>query len=191
MLEGITTLATSLRSRLPNYKQLLPVLSTVVFIVFSWAIYHAFYQVPGWLFYLTLPGVLLLFAYIMGFALVESLIVSGFLTAYCLFLPEKWLRRYFTAQGFVLAILLALITYLLRNNFDRIQKLEVWQMAVIPLTMIVGIALISPLLAILFESFPKLTRFVEALGERLTIFSYIYIPLGILGWLVVLIRNII
>ena len=190
MLQGITALTTYLRNRLPDQKQFLPVLSTVVFIVFSWAIYHAFYQVPGWLFYTTLPGVLVLFAYILGFALIESLMVSAFLAAYCLFLPENWLKRNFAAQGCILAILLALMTYLLRNNFDRIQKLEVWQMAIIPLAIFLGIALVSPLLAILFERFPKLTRIIEGIGERLTIFSYIYIPLGILGWLVVLIRNI-
>ena len=92
MLQGITALTTYLRNRLPDRKQFLPVLSTVVFIVFSWAIYHAFYQVPGWLFYMTLPGVLALFTYIMGFALIESLMVSAFLAAYCLFLPEHWLR---------------------------------------------------------------------------------------------------
>lgn len=191
MLQRIIALATYLRARLPDVTQFLPVFSTVVFIVFSWAIYHALYQVPGWLFYMTLPGVLVLFAYILGFALIESLMVSAFLTAYCLFLPEKWLKRHFTAQGFVLAILLALVTYLLRDNFERIQKLEVWQMAAIPLTVMIGIALISPLLAKLCERLPKLTRILESISERLTIFSYIYVPLGILGLLVVLMRNII
>jgi hypothetical protein len=71
-------------NRLPDRGQLLPVFSTVVFIVFTWTIYHALYQVPSWLFYMTLPAILPLLAYILGFALLESLFVTGFLAAYTL-----------------------------------------------------------------------------------------------------------
>jgi hypothetical protein len=184
-------LLSRLLNRLPDRRQFLPVLSTVVFIVFTWTIYHALYEVPGWLFYMTLPGILLLFAYILSFALSESLMVSAFLAAYCLFLPARWLKKYFAAEGFLLAILITLAAYLLRNEFEKIQKLAAWQLAAIPLALILMIAILAPFMAKILARFPKLADRLEFIGNRLTIFSYIYIPLGILGWLVVLIRNLI
>jgi hypothetical protein len=41
-----------------------------------------------------------------------------------------------------------------------------------------------------FQSFPQLQRFLLALQERLQIFTYLYIPLGILGLTVVVLRNL-
>lgn len=175
--------------RLPDRRQFWPVLSTVIFIVFTWTIYHALYQVPSWLYYMKITGILVLLAYILGFALLESLLVSAYLAAYCFFLPKRWFRKYFAAQGFLLAVLLTISAYLVRREFDSIQKLETWQMAAIPLAFMLAIALVSPLLAILLERFPKLVGLFEGVGSRLTIFSYFYIPLGITGWLVVLFRN--
>jgi hypothetical protein len=183
-------LLSRLLDRLPDRRQFLPVLSTVVFIIFTWTIYHALYQVPSWLFYMTLPGILFLFAYILGFALLESLMISAFLLAYCFFLPARWLKKYFAAEGFLLAILLAFAAYLLRRNFEAIQKLGSWQLAAIPLALFLVIPVAAPLLARFLARFPKLVDWLEMIGNRVTIFSYIYIPLGILGWLVVLVRNI-
>jgi hypothetical protein len=191
MIKGTFLLFSRLLHRLPDRKQFLPVLSTVVFIVFTWTIYHALFEVPGWLFYMTLPGIMLLFAYILSFALLESLLVSAFIVAYCLFLPVGWLKKYFAAEGFLLAILLALVAYLMRNEFEKIQKLASWQLAAIPLVFFLMIAMVAPLIAKFLTHFPKLVDWLENIGNRLTIFSYIYVPLGILGWLVVFVRNLI
>jgi hypothetical protein len=181
-------LVTWILNRLPDRRQFWPVFSTVIFIVFTWTIYRALYQVPSWLFYMKIPGVLVLLAYILGFALLESLLVSAFLAAYCFFLPERWLRINFAAQGLLLAILLALSAYLLRREFDTIQKLGTWQMAAILPALALLIALVAPLLAMFLSRFPKLVGWLEMLGNRMTVFSYIYIPLGVLGWFVVVIR---
>lgn len=178
-------------NRLPARKQFWPVLSTVVFIVFTWTIYQALYQVPSWLFYMQVPGVLVLLAYILGFALLESLIISAFLAVYCFILPGNWLRKQFAAEGFLLAIILAVSAYLLRNEFASIQKMSTGQMVATLPALFLLIALLCPLLARILDYFPKLASFFEGIGNRLVVFSYIYIPLGVLGWLVVLIRNLI
>jgi hypothetical protein len=189
--EETFSLRSTLRNRLPDRRQFIPVLSTIVFIVFTWTIYHALYQVPGWLYYLTLPGILALMAYILGFALFESLLVAALLLAYCFLLPSRWFKENFAAQGFLLSILLTMTAYLLRTGFEKIQKLENWQLAAIPLAIILGIALLAPLLASLLNRIPKLKEWLDIISNRLTVFSYIYIPLGIVGWLVVFVRNLI
>jgi len=139
---------------------------------------------------MTLPGILFLFAYILGFALLESLMVSAFLAAYCFFLPARWLKKFFAAEGFLLVILLAFAAYLMRSNFEKIQKLESWKLTAIPLALILVTPVVALLLARFLARYPKLVNWLEMIGNRVTIFSYIYIPLGIIGWLVVLIRNL-
>jgi hypothetical protein len=188
--EEIFSLRSTLRNRLPDRRQFIPVLSTVVFIVFTWTIYHALYQIPGWLYYITLPGILSLLAYILGFALFESLMVTALLAAYCFVLPSRWFKDNFAAQGIILSVLLALTAILLRTSFDKIQRLENWQLAAIPLAIVLGIAPLAYLLSRLLAHFPKLTHGLELIANRITIFSYLYIPLGIIGWLVVFVRNL-
>ena len=43
---------------------------------------------------------------------------------------------------------------------------------------------------VLFDRFPGLTRVVNVFAERMTIFAYIYLPLGLLSLFVVLLRII-
>ena len=183
-------MVSSLLKRLPERRQFWLVFSTIVFIVFSWTIFHAFYQTTSWLYYMTVPGILVLYAYILGFALLESLLVSAFLTAYCFILPGRWLRDHFGSAGFLLALLLTLVVYLLRSGFEKYPKMDAWELAAIPLALLLGVALSALLLSKLVERLPKLARLCETIADRLTIFSFLYIPLGLLGWLVVLIRNI-
>jgi hypothetical protein len=188
--EEIFSLRSTFRNRLPDRKQFIPVISTIVFIVFTWTIYHALYQIPGWLYYMTIPGILSLMAYILGFALLESLMVSALLVLYCIILPPRWFKDNFAAQGFLLSVVLALTAYLLRTGFEKIQKLDNWQLVAIPVGILLGIALLSPLLAYILDRIPKLKDWLEIVANRITIFSYIYIPLGIAGWLVVFVRNL-
>jgi hypothetical protein len=183
-------LLSRLRNRLPERRQIWLVFSAVVFIVFSWTIFHALYQVPSWLYYMTVPGVLALFAYVLGFALLESLLVTGFLAFYCFILPPRWLKDHFAAAGLLLALLLTLAVYLLRSGFAQFPKMALWQLLGIPLGLLLGLALVAPLLSWLLRRFPRLAGWLVAAGERLTIFSYFYVPLGILGWVLVLVRNL-
>ena len=180
----------SLLNHLPERSQLIPVAATVVFVVFTWTIYHALYQVPGWLYYMGVLQILILFAYLAGYALVESLLVTVGLVIYCLVLPTRWLKQRFTAEGILLASLLAGTAYILRSGFDRFQKQPDWQLIALPLAALLGLAVITPGLAWLLGRFPRLERGLETLGRRLTIFSSLYIPLGLLGWLVVAWRNL-
>lgn len=179
-----------LKSRLPERDQWMPILSTVVLATFSWAIIRALYQMTGWIFYLTVPNIISIMAYTLGFALLESLAVAGLVVALDLFLPWQWKISHLNAIGIVQALLLTLAAYLLRDNFDRFQKLADWQLIAIPGVLLLSIILSAPPLSSLFDRFPRLADGIKTLGERLTIFSYIYIPLGICGWLVVLIRNL-
>jgi hypothetical protein len=42
----------------------------------------------------------------------------------------------------------------------------------------------------LFRKIPRLSRLTLAVAERMTVFVYLYIPLGLIGVLVVVARNL-
>ena len=81
-----------LRARLPSQNQVFLVFSVIVFVVFSWTLIREFFQVPSWLKYMVLGDILVITAYILAFALFESLLVLGFLLMLSGVFPVKIFR---------------------------------------------------------------------------------------------------
>jgi hypothetical protein len=180
-----------LKSRLPSRSEALSVLSIFVFFVFSWTLYRASWNVPSWLEYLSVWSILIIVAYVLGFALFESACLLVLVVIFALFFPRKVFKEYYTLQGGLLAGLLSVGALLLQRKINLVYRLELWQLVAYPLLGLLAAVLLVLLLAYLFRRFPPLSRLVAALVERMLIFVYIYVPLGVLGLLVVLIRNII
>jgi hypothetical protein len=180
-----------LRTRLPSRQELLPVFATCAFFVFSWTLYRMFWYVPSWLEYLSVWSVLSIAAYLLAFALLESACLAGFTALFGLLFPRRLFRERFTALGSSLAGLMCAGAFLVQRRINLVYRLELWQLIVYPLAALVGLALAALLLSGLFGRFPRLQRTVESLAERMTIFAYLYIPLGILGLAVVIVRNLI
>jgi len=180
-----------LKSRLPTRSEALSVFSIFVFFVFSWTLYRAFYYVPSWLEYLSLWSVSIIIAYVLAFALFESAGWLALLVFYSLFFPRKVFKEKFVLLGSSLAALICIGAVLLQRKINLVYRLELWQLLVYPLAGLLLSVLLVFLLAFLFERIPLLSRLVNAIVERMVIFVYIYVPLGLLALLVVLVRNII
>lgn len=176
--------------KLPNRQEILPVFSTFVFFVYTWALYRMFFQVPSWLYYLNLWDVGSLAAYVLAFALLESLALTGALVAVALLLPARFFRLHFTAEGSLLAVILSGGALLLQRRISVFEGLQLNQLILYPLLLLVGLAAFTFLLAFLLDRLPQFKRLVMALAERMTVFSILYLPLSILSLLVVLARNI-
>jgi hypothetical protein len=177
-------------TRLPSRKQILPVFSLIVFIDFSWMLLQFFRQVPSWIFYLNIGKVLILFAYVVSFTLFESALLLSFLLALCIIFPVRHFRDKFTPQGGVQVALISLIALVLRQKIEVFQKFEIWILFAIPLISLIMITLsIIPISKIL-DRFRLVDRIVTALIERMTVFGFLYIPLGLLGLVIVILRNL-
>lgn len=173
------------RERLPARQDRLAVLGAAVFVVFSWSIRGFLFVFPSRVMYLRAWEVFSIFMYMMAFALAESLLLAGGLTALAMLLPGSWLRQGFAYKGF-LTILLGTATAILyqRSLGDDLppkETLLLWTAA--PLVLLLG------LLALL-HFFPRLGVILASLAERFTVFVYLYLPLGVLGLLVVVLRNL-
>ena len=105
-----------LRARLPSQNQVFLVFSVIVFVVFSWTLIREFFQVPSWMKYMNLGDILVITAYILAFALFESLLVLGFLLMLSVVFPVKIFRDYFIAQGCTLVSVAGLGAVMLQEN---------------------------------------------------------------------------
>jgi hypothetical protein len=179
-------LATSER-RLPKKDNIVPVFSSIVFLVFGWSILWFLRDLPMWLLYLSSWDILGLFAYAQAFALLESLFILLLIIILAALLPAKWFRLQFVAQGTTAIFAIAAWTTLFQLIFEEL--MIYWAPSQFFLWL--GLALVSTIIAgILVRRSRRITRAVEALADRLTVFLYLYLPLGTIGLLVVMARNI-
>ncbi|MBN1149091.1 MAG: hypothetical protein JXA78_17665 [Anaerolineales bacterium] len=179
-----------IRSKLPTRQEILPVFSSLAFIFFSWTLYRMFYQAPSWLYYLGAWDVLILAAYVLAFALFESLAALGFITLLCVLLPARRLKDQFAIQGSTAALLIGVGAVALQRKIGLIYKLELWQMLIYPLLALALLVILVLAASYAYERFRPLARLASALAERMTVFAYLYTPLGLLALVVVLLRNL-
>src|SRR4030042_5643748 len=100
--------------RFPSRQEATPVLSVIVFIVFSWTLYRMFWYVPSWLEYLSAWNVVITAAYVLSFALFQSVIVFGLICALSFVLPQKIYRQQFIAQACSIAVAMSICAFLLQ-----------------------------------------------------------------------------
>jgi len=177
-----------LKSKLPASEEILPVFSVILFLVFSWTLYRVFYVLPAWLMEMTAVEILAVCAYVFSFALLESLFVLGGMALLSLVLPARFFKQKFVPLGSLLTIFLGAAAYLIHPRTAELIPFRLLYLALIPVIVLVGIIVLIFLLALLFERLPAVRRAVTALAERMTIFVYIYLPLGVLSLVVVFLR---
>jgi hypothetical protein len=176
--------------KLPTRAQAIPVFSTILFIVFSWMFFQFFIQVPSWLFYMNATKLLVMFSYVVSFSLLESLVLMGVIIFLCLVFPARHFKDKFIPQGTAQVILISLITYFVRQKIELFEKFEVWQLLTVPLIYVSNIVLSIFIFSLLFDRFSSARRLFNLVADRMTIFAYLYLPIGLAGLVVVLIRNI-
>jgi hypothetical protein len=162
-----------------------------VFISFSWSIGRMFWFLPSWLYFLSLWDIVPILAYVLAFALLESLMVLGLLLILAFLLPPRYLREKFTTKGVLMAVMFGL-TSILFHRFLSIaypwspRQIVVYSALVV--SAVVFLALVISYISV--HRFARFEKLVTALAERISIFFYIYVPLGVVSLIMVVIRNI-
>jgi len=174
-----------INKRFPRRSEIIAVLSVAVFVCFSWTLYGFFDKLSSFVLYFTPAEIGNIFAFMMAFALLESLAVTVILTLISGILPSGWLREGFALKGFVILIILAVTSILFQKtlNLEFPSTLSLVGFLLVPLGLI--LALIS-----LIHSKPKLKDFLINIQDRILIMLYVYIPLGLFALLVVLFKNL-
>jgi len=171
--------------RFPARNEIIPVLGAAVFACFSWTILSFINKLSSFILYFNLGEILAIFAYMMAFALLESLAFSGLVVLISGLFPPNWLKEGFAFKGFIIAVVAAIAAILfqraLRDDFPS---------ALMLLTSLVVPLLVIVILIFLIRSMPRVQSLLLNIAERLSILLFLYIPIGILSILVVVYRNL-
>lgn len=165
-------------------------LSTCIFLVFLWSFLDFFNKFPSYILGYSLPEIVGIAAYNFTFALFESslyfLMIFLVLSLIALCLPDKWLGDHLALVGSGLAIILAARAMFGQFNYSFVaglspqQKLFSW----------IIIGLVFLLVYALLITQPKFRRAWRALLKRLSVLSAIYVFFGLVGLVIVIIRNL-
>ena len=190
----LSTLSRSIRNRLPARSDTLHVFGVVLFVVYGWSIRGFLFKVPSFALYFGLPSDLAVLSYMFAFALVESAMFMAALLLLAAILPARVLKQGFAYKSFIIVMVAAAasITFEAWYRVDFFKDMMVGMNYMVA-PFIIGIVVSILLLAALFWGFhewPRLQRYASFVMEQLSIFTYIYVPLGLLGLVVVLIRNL-
>lgn len=174
----------AIQSRLPDFKDILPVYAVLVFFLFGWATVAFFWKLPAWLFYLNLEEVGVIYSYAAVTEFFESLIYLFILLVIAAILPAQLLKNRFQIRGTISALfILGFIE--LTSYFIAFRELT-------PIVSALTALLICGVLeAGLFWLSSKYVFFDQAVRfavDRLIIFLYVYLPIAGIAFILVSIR---
>ena len=174
-----------IQQRLPHRQEVVYVFSVAVFVVFGWSLRGFFNLLPSFLRNQTPNGILGILSYMMAFALVESLLVIGGLVLASVVLPGKWYKEGFAHKSFLIILVAAIWIIRLQGYLS-----DEWPAKEI-LIQGFGVAFLILILLLVIVHFLKpLQNLVLEVEDRLQVFLYLYVPVGILGVLIIIIRNL-
>ena len=176
------------RRRLPDRREIYTVLGVVVFVVHSWSVRGFFHEVPSFLLYFKIGQILAIFSYMMAFALLESLLVTFGLSLLSLILPGKWFKTGFIYKSFITVVVGAIAMLWLENTIMSLNNtFPPMELLLKALGLTLGVWV---LLLLAFHYTRPLQKAILFVSDRVSVLAYLYVPLGALGLLVVIIRNI-
>src|ERR1700690_3428309 len=107
-------------SRLPIKGEILSVFNVVLFVVFGWSVRGFLFVLPSFLLYFRLGDILAILFYMLGFALIESLFLTGGLLVGSLLLPAKWFKIGFGYKGFLIILVARMGLILFQCYFNKV-----------------------------------------------------------------------
>ncbi len=181
-------------TRLPARNDILHVFGVVLFAVFGWSIRGFLYKIPAFTLYFGISTNLAILSYMLSFALLESVLVMVALLAVAAILPAQALRRGFAYKGF-LVILVATLAMILFEGYFQIGYFKDMMAGMYYMVQPFVIGLASCVLALIgllwfFHARPAYQKYLLYATEQLSVFTYIYVPLGLIGLAVVIVRNL-
>ena len=173
-----------IRKRVPNRSEILAVFGIAVFVCFTWTLLHFFNKLSSFLLYFTVGEIGNVFAFMMAFTLLESILITAFLVLLSALLPSGWLRDGFALKGLIILAVGTATSILFQKFLDDYPSTLILVSAVlVPLASIV--ALIA-----LVQSMPRVRDILLSIQDRILIMSFVYVPVGLISLLSVLYRNL-
>ena len=178
----LDTFTTFIERRLPAREETFLVLSLATFLVFTWTLRELFYNFPAFILSYNLGEILVIAAYVLAFALLETLSATLFLLTLSILLPAFALRdgfAYKASFALIAAAAISIHLQIVMTNQPKINALLLEAAGGF------GLWLVPVLLT---RYLPPVRKIMLDVLDRLTIFSYLYLPLGVISLVVIVVR---
>ncbi len=164
----VSETARLLVDRFPSRHEALLVFAASVFVIHIWSTVLFLVQFPASILRASIPEVIGVYAYVQGVALLESVILVGFIILLAAILPHLLLRTQFVAKGAVLVIILAFWAMSIQAQGEVILR---WNL--LPLAAVIFVSLF------LVHRSQQVAERIRASVERLMVLSLVYIFIDI------------
>ena len=175
-----------LKQRLPTQRNLVAVYAVSMFLVYSWTLYTSFWKLPSWLFFLRAGDIISIYSYAFLVNFLESLLLLSIVLFVTFVLPRRWRRDVFTARGVALMLVIfgsAIIHLSLYKTPDTRAAFVNGQLTWWLATLLIGV-----LLTWVAGRVTWLRQGLESAADRFVVFLYLYLPLSIAAFLIVVWR---
>ena len=175
-----------LKDRLPPIQQILAVYGIIALLIHGWTLMVFFWKLPSWEYFLTYGEMSTAFAYSMAMNLLECFSIMFALLLLSVILPQNWFRNVFSSRATVMVILF--LAYMMYVALHIVSEEDSYPANLVRLVPVVGLVILA--VAFLIGRVVPVRKLVDGLADRATIFSYIFLPVGIVSFLVVIVRNL-
>ena len=130
-------------------------------------------------------------AYVFAFALFESVLLLAFILIINFVLPRYLFRDWFIAQSSL--VILASTGWALIVQFQResLSTFDLPQLIAWIVLYLLSLLLMTFVFYILLRKYVKVKTIVETIADRMVVFAWLYVPVGLVSLVIVVIRNII
>jgi len=169
--------------RLPDKSDIISVYSIIAFMIYSWTFITFFFKLSSWVYYLTIGEIANIFTYAMVTDLFESLVLLFGLVLSCLLLPPTFLKDDFRIRGtwIVISFFGTLMVYLIPIFGIRNRGIN-------PMFWLVAAIALTAILTIIFSRISFTRRFADFITDRMTVFLFIFTPLSVISFFILVIR---
>lgn len=178
------------------FKEMRGIFSCAVFCVYSWVLLIFFWDLPAFLFYLSVGDIVGYLAYQFMFALGESVIVTFFITALIFIIPARRIKSNISVVGALLVFSFAIVsiifkelggiadwfkqTFSMNGSTAILVSAGIWIFSILAL----------PILSIALANKSKISGFVKNFIDNLFVLVVLYVFLSVMSMALVIYRNI-
>ena len=181
-------MSAGLQERLPTRSELLGVFAATVLIVYTWTIYVSFWKLPSWLFFLNVGEILSIYSYAFLLNFLECLMLLCASLVIGLVLPRRIWSEAFVARGLVLVVILLGSAQLHLAQYPTLDLLDAFIES--QMRWWFHTFWIAALVAWIAGRVGWIKQGLEQMADRFSVFLYVYLPLTIMGLIVVIVRII-
>lgn len=178
-------------SKIPTWQEILPVFSLILFVVYSFTIYRMLFQIPSWLYSHTKPDIFFLAIYVFAVAFIECLLVLVFIIVLNLIMPRKIFRDQFLAQGSLMVIACTIWALILKYKIDIFGLRGLRAVSELILLFVLSLLIIMVVSSFLMKRYARIKSMIQVVSDRMIIFAWIYAPVGMVSFAIVLVRILI